>query len=104
DDAEERRLAAAGGTDQRDELAGTDLEVHPIQSERAAESTRDAPDRDRQHGSGAAGGAAASNGAPGRRGKRLRGSPCGQCLTPGLNAFDIISSAGTTRGICSYSL
>ena len=104
DDAEEGRLAAARRADQRDELPGADLEVHPVQCERLAEAAGDTPDRDRQHGIRRRPIGRGVGRAPGRPGRRLRGSPPGQCLMPGLNPFVIISSAGTTRGICSYSL
>src|SRR4029079_2122371 len=50
DDAQQRRLAAAGRPDQRDELARVDLEVDVLQRDRAAlELLRDALDRDRCH-------------------------------------------------------
>src|SRR4029079_9387667 len=100
-DAEKRRLAAAGRTDQGDELPGAHLQVHAIQRERRAEPTGDASDRDRQHGAELRSG---GGGAADRPAGRRRVSRRGQRLMPGLNPFDIISSGGTTRGICSYSL
>src|SRR5207237_9117409 len=48
DDAQERRLAAAGRPDQRDGLARVDLDVDPGERGRAAvEALRDARDLDR---------------------------------------------------------
>ena len=104
DDPEERGLAAAGRADQGDELPGAHLQVHSVQRERLAEAAGDPADRDRQHGIRlrSAGRDAGRRVRTSRR--RLLGSPRGQRLMPGLNPLVIISSAGTMRGICSYSL
>ena len=47
-DPQQRRLAAAGRPDERDELAGRDLEVNGVEREVAAEAARDGADRDRR--------------------------------------------------------
>src|SRR5205085_4975567 len=49
-DPQERRLAAARGADQRDELPGLDLQVDPLQGrDAAAELLRDAAEGDDAH-------------------------------------------------------
>ncbi len=61
DQAEQRRLAAAGGAEDGDQLAGADVEVDIVQHLLVAEALGDAREGERAHGASGANRVAAPN-------------------------------------------